>query len=312
MPLRGAGFGMAFTVSGRAEVADRSQRPVAGFGMVTPGYFKTYGVRLVKGRFLNEDDNGGNLHVAMVNEELVRQEFAGEDPVGKTLNVEQLIPGLTKLGPEQPWVIVGVYHDVRGGSFDRQRAEILVPFDQSPWPFIEMGVRTARDPEAMTKTIAAAVHSVDPTVALANVRTLDEIRVQDLSGERFSLVLFASFAVIALVLAAIGIYGVMAFAVGQREHEIGLRMALGASRSRVVSMVLREGAILAGIGMALGLVGAYFVGRAMKSTLYNVGAIDLSAFFSVAALLLVAALVASYFPARRAAAVEPMRALRTE
>jgi ABC-type antimicrobial peptide transport system permease subunit len=164
----------------------------------------------------------------------------------------------------------------------------------------------------MTKTIAAAVHSVDPTVALAEVRTLDQIRDEDLSGDRFSLVLYASFAIIALVLAAIGIYGVMAFAVGQREHEIGLRMALGASRDRVVRMVLREGAILAGIGMVLGLVGAFFVGRAMKSTLYNVGSIDLTAFCSVGAILFVAAMVASYIPARRAAAVEPMRALRTE
>jgi len=280
--------------------------------MVTPGYFDTYGVRLVKGRFLNEDDNSGNLHVAMVNEQLVREEFAGKDPIGQILNVEQLIPGATKLGPDQPWVIVGVYHDVRGGSFQRQRAEILVPFYQSSWPFMGVGVRTARDPEAMTKTIAAAVHSIDPNVALSEVRTLDQIRDEDLSGERFSLVLYASFAIIALVLAAIGIYGVMAFAVGQRQHEIGLRMALGASRDRVVSMVLREGAILACIGMALGLVGAFFVGRAMQSTLYNVGSIDLTAFFSVAAILIVAALVASYIPARRAAAVEPMRALRTE
>jgi putative ABC transport system permease protein len=312
MPLQGAGFGMAFTVSGRPESSDRSQRPLAGFGLVTPGYFKTYGIRLVKGRFLTEDDNAGNLHVAVVNEELVRQQFAGKEPIGQTLNVEQLIPGATKLGPEMPWVIVGVYHDVRGGNFERQRPEILVPFYQSPWPYAEVGVRTARDPEAMTKTIAAAVHSVDPNVALNQVRTLDQIRDEDLSGERFSLVLFASFASIALVLAAIGIYGVMAFAVGQREHEIGLRMALGASRDRVVRMVLREGVILAAIGMALGFVGAYFVGRAMQSTLYNVGSIDLTAFFSVAALLLVAALVASYFPARRAAAVEPIRALRTE
>lgn len=312
LPLEGPGFGMPFTIAGQAEFTDRSQRPSAGFGMVTPGYFKTFGIHLVNGRFFTDADNAGSLHIAVVNEQLVRHYFAGKNPIGRTLNVEQIIPGVQKLGPEQPWVIVGVYHDVRGGGFESQREEILVPFYQSSWPFIEVGVRTALDPEAMTKTVAAAVHSVDPNVALADVKTLDQIRDEDLSGERFSLVLYASFAVIALVLAAIGIYGVMAFAVGQREHEIGLRMALGASRDRVVRMVLREGAILAGIGMVLGLVGAFFVGRAMKSTLYNVGSIDLSAFFSVAALLLVAALVASYFPARRAASVEPMRALRTE
>jgi putative ABC transport system permease protein len=312
MPLRGAGFGMPYTISGRPESSDRSQRPLAGFGMVTPGYFKTYGIRLAKGRFLNEDDNAGSLHVAVVNEELVRQQFAGKDPIGQTLNVEQLIPGATKLGPEQPWVIVGVYHDVRGGNFERQRPEILVPFYQSSWPFMEVGVRTALDPDAMTRTISAAVHSVDPDVALNEVQTLDQIRDQDLSGERFALVLFVSFASIALLLAAIGIYGVMAFAVGQREHEIGLRMALGAGRDRVVRMILREGLMLAGIGLGLGLVGAYFVGRAMRSTLYNVGSIDLGAFCAVGAILLVSALIACYFPARKAAAVEPMRALRTE
>jgi putative ABC transport system permease protein len=312
MPLRGAGFGMPFTISGQAEFSDPSQRPVAGFGMVTPDYFKTYGVRLANGRFFTEDDNAGSLHVAVVNEQFVREQMNGKNPIGRTVNVEQLVPGVQKLGPAQPWVIVGVYHDVRGGSFERQREEILVPFYQSCWPFIAVGVRTARDPEAMTKTIAAAVHSVDPTLALSEVRTLEQIRDEDLSGDRFSLVLYASFAVIALALAAVGIYGVMSFAVGQREHEIGVRMALGASRDRVVRMVLREGAVLALIGMALGLVGAYFVGRAMHSTLYNVGTIDPSAFCAVGGILFVAALVACYFPARRAAGVPPMRALRTE
>ncbi|HEX4284997.1 MAG TPA: ABC transporter permease [Terracidiphilus sp.] len=312
LPLQGAGFGMPFTISGQSEFADRSQRPTAGFGMVTSDYFKTFGVHLAKGRFFTEGDNAGNLHVAVVNEQLVRHWMPGKDPIGRTLNVEQLVPGVQKLGPEQPWVIVGVYHDVRGGGFESQREEILVPFAQSSWPFIEIGVRTARDPEAMTKTISKAVHTVDPNIALSDVKTLDQIRDEDLSGERFSLVLYASFALIALVLAVIGIYGVMAFSVGQREHEIGLRMALGASRDRVVGMILREGAMLAGIGMVLGLAGAYFVGRAMKSTLYNVGSIDLSAFCAVSAILLVSALIACYVPARRAAAVDPMRALRTE
>ncbi len=312
MPLQGAGFGMQFTIKGQKVFADPSLRPGAGFGMVTADYFRTFGVHLEKGRFFTEDDNASNLKVAVVNEQFVRHYLPGQNPIGQVINVEQLVPGVQKIGPYQAWEIVGVYHDVRGGSFQRQREEILVPFFQSPWPFIEVGVRTALHPEAMTKTIAAAVHSVDPTVALAEVRTLDQIRDEDLSGDRFSLVLYASFAIIALVLAAIGIYGVMAFAVGQREHEIGLRMALGASRDRVVRMVLREGAILAGIGMVLGLVGAFFVGRAMKSTLYNVGSIDLTAFCSVGAILFVAAMVASYIPARRAAAVEPMRALRTE
>jgi putative ABC transport system permease protein len=226
--------------------------------------------------------------------------------------VEQLYPGATKLGPPQAWEIVGVYHDVRGGSFTRQRGEILVPFYQSPWPNVAIGVRTAGDPATMTKTIAAAVHAVDPQGALAEVKTLDQIKSENLSGDRFSLLLYVFFAAIALALAAIGIYGVMAFAVGQRSHEIGVRMALGATRERVVRMILREGFLMAVTGLALGLVGAYFVGRAMRSTLYGVGTVDVSAFCAVGAILLLSALVACYFPARRAAAVEPMKALRTE
>jgi len=144
------------------------------------------------------------------------------------------------------------------------------------------------------------------------VQTLNQVRDLDLSSDRFNLLLYVSFGVIALSLAMIGIYGVMAFSVGQRSHEIGIRMALGASRQRVVQMVLREGLVLASTGLVLGLVGAYFVGRAMQSTLYGVEKIDVSAFCSVGALLLLAAIVACYFPARRASRVEPMHALRIE
>jgi putative ABC transport system permease protein len=312
MPLQGAGFGMPFTIAGQPDFADPSQRPSAGFGMVTPDYFKTFGIRPVKGRFFTEDDNAGSLRVAVVNEQLVRHYFPNKNPIGQILNVEQIIPGVEKLGPYQAWQIVGVYHDVRGGSFQRQREEILVPFYQSPWIFVAAGVRTAGDPAAMTKTIAAAVHSIDPTLALADVRTLEQIRDEDLSGDRFSILLYASFAAIALALAAIGIYGVMAFAVGERSHEIGIRMALGATRHGVVRMVLREGLLLAVCGLLLGMLGAYFVGHAMRSTLFGVGSIDPSAFCAVGAILLVSALVACYVPARRAAAVDPMKALRIE
>ncbi|HEY2858321.1 MAG TPA: ABC transporter permease [Terracidiphilus sp.] len=312
IPLEGAGFGMPFTIAGQADFADPSQRPGAGFGMVTADYFKTYGVRLVKGRTFTDADNAASLHVAVVNEQFAHHYLAGKNAIGQILNVEQIIPGVQKLGPYQAWQIVGVYHDVRGGNFQRQREEILVPFSQSPWVDVSVGVRTAGDPGAMTKTISAAVHAVDPTLALSDVKTLDQIRDQDLSGERFSLLLYASFAAIALSLAAVGIYGVMAFSVGERSHEIGLRMALGATRERVVRMVLREGLVLALCGLVLGLVGAYFVGRAMQSTLFGVGTIDIGAFSAVGLVLLASALVACYFPARRAAAVDPMRALRIE
>jgi putative ABC transport system permease protein len=312
MPLRGAGFGMPLTIKGQKDFADPSQRPSAGFGMVTPDYFKTYGVRLVNGRFFTDGDNAASVRVAVVNEQFAHHYLAGQNPIGQILNVEEIIPGVQKLGPYQAWQIVGVYHDVRGGNFQRQREEILVPFNQSSWIDVNVGVRTAGDPAAMTKTISAAVHNVDPTLALSSVKTLDQIREEDLSGERFSLLLYASFAAIALALAGVGIYGVMAFSVGERAHEIGVRMALGASREKVVGMVLREGIMLAGAGLVLGLIGAYFVGRAMRSTLYGVGAIDVYAFCAVGSILIASALVACFFPARRAAAVEPMKALRIE
>jgi putative ABC transport system permease protein len=189
---------------------------------------------------------------------------------------------------------------------------MLVPFWQIPWPQATVGVRTAENPAAMQSSIAAAVHAVDPQIALAEPKTLDQVREESLASERFTLILFGSFAVVALFLAMLGIYGVVAFSVAQRSHEIAVRMALGATRSRVVALVLGEGSVLAAIGLGLGLIGAYFVGRAMQSMLFGVRALDVTAFGSVALILLASALLACYLPARRAASVEPMRVLRTE
>ena len=153
---------------------------------------------------------------------------------------------------------------------------------------------------------------VDAQIALAEPKTLDQIREESLASERFTLILFASFAAVALFLATLGIYGVVSFSVAQRSHEIAVRMALGATRSRVVALVVREGSVLAGIGLGLGLIGAYFVGRAMQSILFGVRALDFSAFGSVALILLGCALLACFIPARRAASLEPMRVLHTE
>ena len=275
LPLEGPGFGMPFTIAGQPEFADPSQRPGAGFEMVTPDYFKTYGIQVMRGRAFTDQDNAGSVHVAMVNEEFVHKFFKGKDPLQQRINVEELIPGVTKLGPYISWQIVGVFHNVRAGGFREDFPEIEIPFWQIPWPSANIGVRTAGDPATMTKSIAAAVHSVDPQIALAEPRTLEEVKSLMLAGDRFTMTLYAAFAIVALLLAAVGIYGVMAFTVAQREHEIGLRMALGASRGNVVSLVLKEALVLALVGLGLGLVGAYFVGRAMHSTLYGVGSVGL-------------------------------------
>ena len=189
---------------------------------------------------------------------------------------------------------------------------MLIPFWQIPWPQASFGVRAQENPSTMVKSIAAAVHKVDPGVALADPKTLDEVVDQSMDNQRFTLILFTTFALVALFLATLGIYGVMSFSVAQRSHEIALRMALGASRDKVVGLIIRDGVLLAAIGLGLGLFGAYFVGRGMRSMLFGVQALDLSAFISVAVVLLVAAILACFAPARRAASVEPMRALRTE
>jgi predicted permease len=310
-PLEGSGFGMPFTIAGKPAFADPSQRPGASFGMVTPDYFKTFGIRLVNGRTFTEQDSAASVKVAVVNEEFVRKYLKGTDPLRQRVVVEQLIPGVQQLGPPIDWQIVGIFHNVR----DRLREdnpEILIPFWQIPWPTTSIGVRTSEDPGSMTKSIAAAVHQVDPDVALATPRTMEQVRHDVLSDDRFTLLLFACFAAIALLLAALGIYGVMTFSVAQRAHEIALRMALGATRGRVVTLVLREGVTLAAVGFVLGLIGAYFIGRAMQSTLYGVSALDLSAFSVVGCVLLAAALLACFLPAHRAASTEPMRVLRTE
>ena len=312
LPLFGAGFGMPFTIVGKPAFSDPSMRPSAGFGMVTPDFFKTFGIRLVNGRFFNEQDTASSVKVAVVNEEFVKQYLKGTDPLQQRISVEQLIPGVTKLGPPVDWQIVGVYHNVRAGGLRREREEIYIPFWQIPWPSAGIGVRTAGDPDALVKSIAAAVHSVDPEIALGEPRSMDEVRDLVLSNDRFTLILFVSFAVVALLLAALGVYGVMSFSVAQRGHEIALRMALGADRNRVVALVVREGLALAFVGLLLGFIGAYFVGRGMQSTLFGVGKIDFSVFASVALLLLFAAVIACIIPARRAASVQPMQALRAE
>jgi putative ABC transport system permease protein len=312
MPLQGTNFGMPFSIVGQP-VGDLSSRPSAGFTMVTPEYFRTFGISISKGRVFTSQDLAGNVPVAIVNDAFVKKYLSSLDPLKQRLSIEQLIPGQTKLGPALEWQIVGVYHNVHNGGIRGDGfPEVNVPFSQSPWPQAAIAVRTAGDPASMTKSIAAVVLSIDPDLPLDQVKTMDQIVDESLSGDRFGTVLFGSFAAVALLLAAIGIYGVMSFAVAQRTHEIGLRIALGASPAQVLRLVLREGTLLALGGLLLGLGGAYFVGRLMKSLLYQVNAMDPTAVSAVTAVLLLSALLACYIPARRATQVDPMVALRDE
>jgi putative ABC transport system permease protein len=313
MPLQGTNFGMPFQIAGKPNIEDPSARPGAGFSMVSPEYFKAFGISMERGRAFTDQDVAGGVTVAVVNETFVKKYFAGVDPLTQTVLVEQLIPGVTKLGPPIPWQIVGVYHNVRNGGLRGEGfPEINVPFTQSPWPQATIAVRASLDPAALTRSIFEIVQSLDPNLPLAEVKTMDQIKDESLAGDRFAAALFGGFAAVALILAALGIYGVMSFAVAQRTHEIGLRMALGAGPNRVLALILKEGMILACIGLILGLGGAYGVGKAMHSIFYNVGTIDFAAFSAVAAALLLAALLACFIPARRATLVDPMQALRQE
>jgi putative ABC transport system permease protein len=310
-PLLGTSDGMPFSVVG-GPVVDFAQRPGSPFQSVTPDYFKTFGIRVVRGRTFSDQDSATSVRVALVNEEFVREYLKGLDPLQQRLNIEQIIPGLPKLGPAVDWQIVGVFHNVRSFGLRNQQPEIDVPFAQSLLPSVTIGVRTSEDPAAMSRTVAAAVHSVDPDVALASLKPMDEVKEKLLVGDRFTLLLYAGFALLALVLAAVGIYGLMAFTVSQRTQEIGLRIALGASRNNVTRLIVGEGSILAVIGLGLGIGGAVLVGRTMQSTLYGVQALDLYVIASVTVVLVVTALLASYLPARRAAGIDPMQALRNE
>ena len=310
VPARGPMFGMPIKIVGQPEVPP-SERPGAAFQMVTAEYTDALGIRMIKGRSIDEHDVATSPRVAVVNENFVKRYLSGVDPLTQRISVEEVIPG-GRIGEAHEWQIVGVFQNVRGAGTREEFPEINVPFWQSPWPQVSMIVRTEGDPKRVITSVASAINAVDPDLPLAGVKTVDEIVSESLAIDRFSMVLFSSFGLLGLVLAGVGIYGVMAFGVAQRTQEFGVRMALGAQRSQVMKLVLREGTIVAIVGAFIGLGGAYLVGRAMRSTLYGVGAMDTFAVGGTAVLLLVVALLACLIPALRASRVEPMVALRDE
>ncbi len=310
IPARGPNFGMPIRIVGQPEV-NPSERPGAAFQMVTAEYTDALGIRVTRGRSIDEHDTATSPRVAMVNENFVSRYLSGVDPLTQRVAVEEIVPG-GRVGEPHEWQIVGVFQNVRGAGIRQEYPEINVPFWQSPWPQVSMVARTEGDPKSVITSVASAINSVDPDLPLAGVKTVDEIVNESLAIDRFSMVLFSSFGLLGLALAGVGIYGVMAFGVAQRSQEFGVRMALGAQRSQVVRLVMREGTIVAVVGALIGLIGAYLVGRAMQSTLYGVGAMDGFAIGGTAALLLVVAWLACLVPALRASRVEPMTALRDE
>jgi predicted permease len=275
---------------------------------VTPEFFSTIHARLLSGRFLNETDDASKPHVSIINKTLAQKYFPGEDPIGKKY-------GDTQLSPESIREIVGVVDDVRDGSLDAALwpAE-YVPFKQNTDTAFYAAVRTSGDEKALIPTLASAVHEVDPALG-----TQDEMTMSDKINNsptaylhRSSAWLVGGFAALALLLGVVGLYGVVAYSVSQRTREIGVRMALGAQRSSVHQMILKEAGRLTVVGILMGLAGAVVAATLMRSLLFGVSSWDISILAAVAAGLGTASLLASYIPARRAARVDPIVALRCE
>jgi putative ABC transport system permease protein len=310
IPMGRDAFGTPFDIVGQPH-HDSNSRIFAVLNMATPEYFKTFGVQLLQGRTFTDADRDGSSRVAVVNQFFVAHYLPGVDPIGQRLLLNQMIPGVRKPGPQQEWVIVGVTRDVHTfGAREQVYPEIDVPFDQSPWPQVDVAIRTSGDPDALRRSAGAVINSIDADLPMSNLKTMDQLVNETFLEDRSISGLLAVFAVAALVLAAIGIYGVMSFSVAQRTHEIGLRMALGADRPQVLRLILREGLILALVGLAIGLIGGVLVGLAGRGMLYGVARLDYATLCAVAALLFAAAMLACFLPARKATKVDPMVALR--
>jgi putative ABC transport system permease protein len=312
LPLDSLHAETPFSIAGKPVFANPSLRPNADLETVTPNCFQTFGIRVVRGRGFTDADNASSFRVAMVNETFAARFLQGVDPLQQRLMMEQVIQGTSPGGPPVEWQIVGVFHTVKSRGSREDNPEIVTPFWQEAFPVSGIGIRTMENPATMIKSVAAAVNAVDSQAALYKPRTMEQVHDEVLANDQFTAILFASFAAIALLLAAVGIHGVTTFSVMQRSHEIALRMALGATRNRVVAMVVKEGLVLACAGLGLGLIGAYFVGRAMRGVLFGVGTVDFPTLALVELGLLCAALLACWIPARTATRVDPMVALRHE
>jgi putative ABC transport system permease protein len=311
LPLSGMAFVISFEVQGRPPVPP-AQRPAMQIRVTTPDYFGTVGIPVKRGRAFTEDDRAGTTPVVLITEAAARQFFPGEDPIGKriTLGWGRRVEGQRlRAGGE----VVGIVGDVKeAGLNEPEPPQLYLPYKQWPVSFMAVVVKTATPPTGLTDAVRAEVHGIDPNLPLSNIRTLDQIVSRSISQPRFYMTLLALFAGVALALAAIGIFGVLSYAVAQRTREIGIRMALGAQERTVVSLIVRHAMILAACGVAIGLAASWFLSRTLSSLLFATDPRDLTTFAVVAGTLGAVALLASYVPARRATRVDPIVALRAE
>lgn len=306
LPLSGQGSSGSFRIEGRD--VPRGQSPPHGARWAaTPDYFKTMGIPIIRGRYFEERDTADGKQVVIIDQALAAKYWPNEDPLGKRMVFEG-----TRDNPN--WrEIVGIVGHVKHTDLEGEsRAQYYIPHQQRAQPGMTVVVRTTGDPNALASAARNAVRNLDKELPVFRVRTMDQFVADAMAQRRFALLLIGIFAGLALLLAAIGLYGVMAYSVTQRTHELGLRMALGAQAGDVLKLVVKQGMLLAGIGLGIGIVGAFFLSRLMKTLLFNVSATDPVIFTAIAATLAAVALVACFFPARRATKVDPMVALRYE
>jgi putative ABC transport system permease protein len=305
LPLSNNMWQNIFTIEGHPPLA-LGDRLIASARVTSAQYLRAMQIPLIRGRALTERDSKDAPKVMLINETLARRFFPDEDPIGKHVTVS--------LAPDFTCEIVGIVGDVKHRSLDAEAGpEFYVSYLQSPTSALSLVVRTKTDEtNAIVPTIRNVVAQLDQDQPIADVRTMNDLLVESTASRRFNMLLLGIFALIALVLAGVGIYGVMSYSVTQRRHEIGIRIALGAQSRDVFRLIVGQGMMLALIGVVLGIMGALAVTRIMASLLYGVSAIDPVIFACVPLLISAIAFLACYIPARKAMRVDPMVALHYE
>jgi putative ABC transport system permease protein len=303
LPMTGGFTGGAFEIEGRPKSPDWVDTMVQ-YNSVTPGYFRTMGILLLRGRDFDERDSATALPVAIINDTLARQFFPNDDPLGHRFRDDY----------DHRWrTIIGIVGSIKNQQPMRAPVPgLYAPHSQKPWPWMTVVVRTQGDPAKLAATAQSIVHATDHELLILRMRTMKQVVADSMSEPELLAAFLAAFAGFALLLAAIGIYGTMAYSVSQRTHEMGIRMALGATRGDILKLTLSRSSAMAGAGIALGLIAALALSRLIGSLLYGIGPRDATVFLAVPLLVLAVALAASCLPARRAMGVDPMAALRHE